>query len=68
MTASIDRETYELRPDEAALPPALRVGTRAFTALAGGRPVHERLAPGAHADLVLARLFRQPSVERVVVR
>jgi hypothetical protein len=66
MSLGIDRHTFEHRHD--VLPPALRSGLRVFAAYASGRRVAERHAPGGHADLMLARLFRCAEIDRVEVR
>lgn len=66
MSLRIDRRTFERNDD--ALPPQLRTGLRVFEAYAHGRRVGARHAPGGHADLVLARLFRRADVDRVEVR
>jgi hypothetical protein len=66
MSLLIDRRTFERHGD--VLPPRLRTGVRVFEAYARGRRVGERHAPGGHADLVLARLFRRADVDRVEVR
>jgi hypothetical protein len=66
MSTRIERHTFERHED--ALPPGMRAGARVFLAYARGRPVGERHAPGGHADLVVARLFRRADVDLVEVR